>query len=196
MFQRSLLFLPRSYLFHGGNYLHLKRLVIPMFAGTGAHSPKRHKFIAITLSYFRHTMFHEPWCSLNYVCHNTCLRSGPHVHMNPKPNVSDKVRTFRLSVFCFDPTCFDSMQIYSMHSGLKLSRSKLQYSADSTLFHYWYKLGFLILVPFKIFIFMKYLGAILVFQILVWIQTQKWHHEQINALWTRNNSQVTSVVLL
>ena len=34
---------------------------------------------------------------------------------------------------CFLPTCFDSMQIYSMRSGLKLPRSKVQYFADSTL---------------------------------------------------------------
>ena len=55
---------------------------------------------------------------------------------------------------CFLPTCFDSMQIYSMRSGLKLPRSKVQYFADSTLiFHYRYKLGFRRLVPFKIFIF-------------------------------------------
>ena len=34
---------------------------------------------------------------------------------------------------CFRPTCFDSMQIYSMRSGLELPQSKVQYFEDSTL---------------------------------------------------------------
>ena len=36
-----------SYSFHRGNYLHLERLVTPMFAGTRGHSPKWYKSVAI-----------------------------------------------------------------------------------------------------------------------------------------------------
>ena len=48
---RSLLFLSRSYSFHRVNHLRLEKLVTPIFAVTRGHSPKWHKFVAITLSW-------------------------------------------------------------------------------------------------------------------------------------------------